>query len=215
MSDTTYGWNWAGFTGSAAALKWVRREMDSLDRVLKLTPGRTAAVQAGGSLGIFPKRLAMSFQTVYTFEPAPDLFAAMQVNATEANIIRFQAALGCARELVGVSRVRRDGKPDNHEGITHISGTGVIPTLTIDDLALPVCDLIYLDVEGYEYFAIKGAEQTIARCRPVIALEINKHLAECGIDAAELRQWVTSRGYFHAENVRSDEVYLPNERRVN
>lgn len=205
-------WNWRQFRGSDEALKWARRDLEHLDLAMRLTPGRTAAVQAGGNLGVFPKYLAREFQTVYTFEPAPDLFAAMAVNAPESNIVRFQAALGCDRELVGLSRIRRDGKPTNHEGITHVSGPGVFPTLRVDDLGLPVCDLLYLDIEGYEWFALRGAVQTIERCRPVLGIEINKHLAENGLSADDMRRWIVSLGYRLAKSIRSDEIYVPEGR---
>jgi FkbM family methyltransferase len=197
--------------GSAEALKYARRELTNLETVLTIVPGRTAVVQAGGNLGVFPKRLASEFATVYTFEPASDLFALMQTNAPEPNIVRFQAALGDRRELVSTSRVRRDGKPNAHEGITHTVPGGSIPTLLIDDLALPVCDLIYLDIEGAELAALRGAVDTIARCRPVIAVEINKNLAYVGLSESEVTGFVTSQGYRHAMSVGSDQVFVPAE----
>lgn len=197
--------------GSAEALKWSHRDVTRLDAVLALVRGRTAVIQAGGNLGVFPKRLSREFQTVYCFEPAADLFEMMMVNAPAQNIVRIQAALGDTRELVGTSRVRRDGKPNNHEGITHVVPGGTIPTLRIDDLALPVCELIYLDIEGSELPAIRGAAETLKRCRPVLVVEINKNLGFVGLTEAQMLEHITAQGYKHALSLGSDQAFVPVE----
>lgn len=212
VATTPKAWDWNRFAGSPEALKWNRRDLPFLDVVLKYVPGRTAVVQAGGHLGLWPKKLAESFATVYTFEPAADLFAAMQKNAPEPNIVKFQAALGDQRELVGLSRVRRDGKTNIHEGITHVSGSGVIPTLRVDDLGLEVCDLLMLDVEGWELFALRGAVETIRRCRPVLVVEVNKNLGYVGLTPADVAQFLGDLRYGVVQRHQSDEVYLPIER---
>lgn len=205
------GWDWHRFQGGASALKWARRDLQNLAAVLDVVPGRAAVVQAGGNLGVFPKALAQVFQTVYTFEPAPDLFALLVQNAPEPNIVKCQAALGEGPGLVGLSRIRRDGKPDPHEGITHVSGPGTLPTLRIDDFGLPVCDLIYLDVEGYELFALRGAVATIARCRPVIAVELNRGIEFLGYTRDDVRRCILDQGYQAVGKHRSDEFFAPTE----
>lgn len=209
MQPLDQGWKWGTFKGSHLALKWNRRELASVAAVLPLVRGRTVAVQAGGNLGIFPKALAREFRTVYTFEPAWDLFRLLMLNAPEPNIVKFQAALGAEAGLVGLSRRRRDGKPHHHEGITHVAGSGTVPVLRLDDLRLPVVDLLYLDVEGYELFALQGARETIARCQPVIAVEINKCVEFVGHSAEEVRQWIEAQAYRQALTVKSDEVFVP------
>lgn len=210
----TVNWDWASFRGSAAGLKWNRKEIPVLEEVLGMVSGRRAAVQAGGNLGVFPKYLAAHFETVYAFEPEPELFEMMSRNAPERNIVKLQAALGVERQLVGMSRVRRqkDGG-DSHEGITHVSGEGVVPTLRVDDLGLQACDLLYLDIEGYELYALRGAAETIKRCRPLIACEINKSLAQMGsISAEDVRSWFRIHDYDFVKRIRSDEVFVPRER---
>jgi FkbM family methyltransferase len=198
--------------GSAYALKYSRRELPKLDQVVALTRGRTAAVQAGGNLGLFAARLAKTFTTIYTFEPAPDTFAMLTKNAPQANIIKFQAALGDTRGLIGLSRVRRDAKAiPSHEGMTYVQGPGTIPTLHIDDLGLTVCDLIYLDIEGSELPAVRGGLQTLARCRPLLAVEVNVNQEHAGVSRDTLRQTITRAGYGHVMTLSPDEVYAPLE----
>ncbi len=208
----TEGFDWGQFKGSKDGLKWMRRDLPCLDSIIARVPQKRVAVQAGGNLGIYPKRLAAAFETVYTFEVAPELFSALYANAPETNIYRYQAALGYDRSLVGTSTVRRDGKPGTHEGITHISGPGKTPTLRLDDFALPVCDLICLDVEGWELYALQGAVETIARCRPVLSVEINKNAAYVGLEAEEIRECITTElGYRRVDRLQSDDIYEPVE----
>jgi FkbM family methyltransferase len=206
-----YGWPWAKFRGSSSALKWNRRDLPNLDKVIGRVRQRRVAVQAGGNLGMFAKRLSQRFQHVYCFEPAAALFPMMCTNAPEPNIIRFQAALGYDRQFVGTSQVRRDGKPDSHEGITHINGDGAIPTMRVDDLQLPTCDLVQLDLEGYELYALQGAVETLQRCRPVLCVEINKSLGFIGLSEDEVRSFIQTQGYRFVERLSSDEVYVPEE----
>lgn len=199
------------FVGGAYALKYAKRDLPRLEQVIGMTRGKTACVQAGGNLGVWPKRLAQSFGVVFTFEPAADLFALLCRNAPEPNIVKLQAALGDERGLVGLSRERRDGKTNNHEGITHVSGDGIVPTLRIDDLGLSACDLVYLDLEGYELFALHGARLTIERCRPVLAVEINKSLGFYGLEASRVYEFIYSHAYREAAVLGPDHVFVPEE----
>jgi FkbM family methyltransferase len=211
INPKTYGWNWGRFTGSAVGLNLNHRDLQVLDHVLTLVARPRVAVQAGGNLGIFPKRLAQVCEAVYTFEPDAACFASLSANAPESNILRFQAALGYERRLVGTSGVRRAGRSTTwHEGLTHVvEGAGVIPTLRIDDLQLPVCDLIYLDIEGSEPEALRGAEATLARCRPVLAVEIHEfHVPFNGVPTEALRAQIRGYGYRPAGVFLADEVFI-------
>lgn len=198
-------------TAQDKAVKYALRDLPTLDKAVALASGRTAAVQAGGNLGVWPDWLSRVFATVYTFEPAPDLFPILTAQACAPNVIKFQAALGCERTLIATSADRDDGK-NSHPGVTHVSGPGTVPTLRIDDLGLQVCDLIALDLEGYELFALRGAVETVHRCRPVILVEINGRCERFGVMADQVRGWLASACYRLVFREHSDEVYVPVER---
>ena len=211
----TKEWDWYKFKGSPPALKYARRDLPTLDRVIDLVPSRRVCVQAGGCLGIFPKYLAQHFCTVYTFEPSVELFPLLSINAPEPNILRYQAALGNGGPPISTSQTRREGKEHRfpHEGVTHVtSEPGNVPVLCVDDLRLPVCDLIVLDLEGYEMQAILGAKGTITRCRPVLMVEINDNLPHYGYTEDQLRQTICAMGYRLVERIHSDELYVPEDR---
>lgn len=197
--------------GSDAAIRYALRDLDAIKRALTLFEGRDICVQAGACLGVFPQYLSQVFKTVYTFEPDPKLFREAQHNAVANNIVWLNAAVGYRRMQVGTSKSRRDGsKTPTHEGLTHVvEGMGPIPILRIDDLDLHYCDLICLDIEGYEYHALAGARATIDRCKPVLIVEVNKQIRHAGITEDDLRKQITDRGYELRFRSHSDEVFTP------
>jgi FkbM family methyltransferase len=202
-------WNWDKFVGSDACLKWSFRDLQNLEATLLLTPGRSIVVQAGGNLGLFPKRLAESFERVHTFEADPELYRACRANAPEPNITAYNAAIGNSNDPVGVRCSRRDNSGrDVHEGLTHIHGGGRIRQIRVDDLDLHACDLIYLDIEGYEFNALRGAVQTIAKYSPVITVEINRSITHYGSSEGELRAWLADLGYAEALKLHSDYTFV-------
>jgi FkbM family methyltransferase len=128
----------------------------------------SACIQAGGNQGMYPRVLANMFQHVYTFEPDPLNFHCLAANCQLDNIYKVNAALGAESGLVKVNRGNL-----NNAGTHTVSTNGEchVPMFTIDSLKLPSCGLFQLDLEGYEIHALKGAIETIQRCKPVIQCE--------------------------------------------
>jgi FkbM family methyltransferase len=163
--------------------------------VFPLIKEKGVAVQAGGAMGMWAKRMAQVFDVVYTFEPTPDSFYCLNFNCPEENIVAFNAALGDSHKMINMQfpehKARSKAGKENLGGFRCFDG-GITPTLRLDDLALPRCDLLMLDLEGYELFALMGAARIIETCRPVIVMEdkgcsrvfgyekgdVEKHLAE-------------------------------------
>lgn len=147
-------------------LRRVLADSAELDRVVEHCPQRRVAVQAGAYVGIWSKKLAEHFDTVYAFEPDPESFCSFAWNTRDLpNIVRIQAAVGCERRLVDLVRT------PTVAARSYAGAKGRLPTLRIDDLCLEICDLIYLDTEGSEYRGLLGARETIKRCHPVIGIE--------------------------------------------
>ena len=130
---------------------------------------RTCVIQAGGNSGLYPKIYSKFFDKVYTFEPDLDWFTCMAHNVTETNVFKFQCCLGNDSTSLNVSTP--SWHSDNY-GAIRVTGTGSIPQLTIDSFNTEP-DLIHLDIEGYELFALQGAIETIKKHTPVIVVEIN------------------------------------------
>lgn len=169
-------------------------------------PNKGVVVQAGGNCGFYVKQYAELFGLVYTFEPEPLNFLCLNLNVTGRNVIKFQSCLGDKHEMVGL------GNYLNDSGSTHVktekSEQSVVPTMMIDDLQLSSCDLIHLDIEGYELFALKGAVETIRKFKPVIAFEF--HDAWAGryeYNKSTIENFIIDLGYSLKAIEQGDMVY--------
>lgn len=157
------------------------------------------AVQAGGNIGLWPRRLAASFQRVITFEPD-----AISRECLRANV---PASVDVRDEVLGDQSGMCDVK---HRGLgSHRVVDGDRLTITtIDALGLTDLDYLQLDVEGYEWHALQGAMETIARCRPLIQVELRDHTTKYGRSDDQVRACLASWGYRQAsEQPGSDVVF--------
>ena len=121
-------------------------------------------VQAGGNCGLYTASYAKYAQHVITFEPESNNFKCLEQNITEDNVTMYEAALGDRECLVGV-----EVDPTN-SGATRVVDDGVIKQVRLDDYGLEP-DLIHLDIEGHEPYALNGMLDTLNRCHPAVALE--------------------------------------------
>ena len=159
-------------------------------------------VQAGGNWGLWPLMFAELFKTVYSFEPDHECFTALANNCRhKSNVVCLQAALGHCYGLVDLER-------DSYTtGTQHISGPGIYPTLTIDSLGLPICDLIYLDVEGYEFDALWGSWATLLRCKPIVIFEVTQKRDP----GKKTEAYMNKYGYFKLGTIGRDLVMGPDK----
>ena len=158
-------------------------------------PEKFIAIQAGGYCGVFPRLLGEMFQTVYTFEPDYANFFCLVNNCYSSNIIKAQGALGNEHGMITVVRAH----PQNR-GMTQVRHTpsSHVPVYVIDDLDLPVCNLIQLDTEGYEHKILLGAKNTIDRHRPLISVEDSNQ---------QIQEFLEGFGYKEVAKVFRDTVY--------
>ena len=140
---------------------------DIPENISKFVEKKNVVIQAGGNVGFYVNKYAQIFKNVYTFEPDPLNFYCLNLNCTSTNVHKFQACLGNEHKCVNIFNTN---ETLGHGG-SHVTGEGRIPTLKIDDLNLNECDLIHLDIEGYEKFAILGGINTIKKFKPVIVME--------------------------------------------
>jgi FkbM family methyltransferase len=155
---------------------------------------RRVAIQAGGCLGLWPKILSYSFDTVYTFEAQPDAFYLLNLNCPERNIVKMQMALGSENgKFIDIPMTNKPGQGKIHSG-------GNIPMVRLDDFNFSQCDVLMLDVEGYEPQILKGAEKLINRCKPYILCEDNWN-------SEEIKSILESYGYELITKANKDRIF--------
>lgn len=186
--------------------RFVFKQRDQFDGAMRYVKNRNVVVQAGGNVGVWPKWFAERFAHVYSFEADPTNFRCLCRNCPEENVFKFNAALGDKPGCVNITRVSYKG--EQNCGGNYVTDGGVIPTLVVDDLMLPTCDLIQLDIEGYEFSALKGAEGTIKAYRPVVMIEDKGHGKRYGGHDGECRELLESWGMKRAEIILQDHIYI-------
>ena len=162
------------------------KHVGSLEWSLAACRQHRTAVQAGGNIGIWPRRMSEVFDRVYTFEPEPISRACLERNVYK-NVTVSACALGAMDGACSIERLSLG----SHRVI---DGTDV-PVTTIDALNLTDVDLIQLDVEGYEWHALMGATATIIRCHPLIQVELRDFTRHYGHTDHSVRKLLTSLGY--------------------
>lgn len=149
----------------------------------------------GSNIGITTVHLAKKVKKVYSYEPVPPNFKTLKnvVNSYGLkNVELFQLALGDENTMIemvmpevenvqmqGLSHVVHEDLTDFNEGKRFKA-----PLKRLDDLDTfqnIKVDGIKLDVENFEYFALKGGEALILRDKPVIYTELweNENRYKC------------------------------------
>ena len=186
---------------------WERQTID----YMRAHAGRDI-VHAGTYFGDFLPAVSKAIdpgRTIYAFEPNSENFACAEwttlLNAL-GNVRLQQAALGDVSStrqmqtalagvaLGGMSRITdmpKDPTGDYED----------VATVRLDDVLPEQADIgvLQLDVEGFEEPALKGALETITRCRPILILET--------VPEAFMESSITPLGYRQAGLVCGNAIF--------
>lgn len=172
-------------------------KLDDLKQVLSLLPKGEIAIDGGANVGAYARMLATHFELVYAFEPARDTFEALQQNiedwGLQNKVITRNEALSDSADKVALA-LKLGGRSVSRA----ISGPGDLPATTLDSLELSHVDLIKLDVEGYEFQALVGAENTLRRCKPAVMFEDKQGKRDFTDTNTDPHNFLKSLGYRQA-----------------
>jgi FkbM family methyltransferase len=186
--------------------RYLRHRKDS-DVARKLCRrGAKVCVQAGAHNGLWAMHLTKHFGRVVTFEPEAANWECLQRNLGD-RFPRIEAHHAMLGESAGMGTVMVNGKNTGGHKVRYDGGA--TPVIAIDALGLEDVGLIYLDIEGAEWPALKGAVRTISRCRPVIAYESRDHTVHFGYEPGDLAKWLTQAGYRQVRKVSRDLIWTP------
>jgi FkbM family methyltransferase len=181
-------------------------------------PGQTV-VEVGANIGSLTVPLAQRIGPagrLLAFEPQRLVFQTLCANLALNSLTNASAYWGGLGDRAGPMTVPAPppDRPANFGGIAMGGPDGeTVPVQRLDDLALSECHLLKIDVEGMEAAVLRGAVETILRCRPVIYTENDR-----APRSPELIALLQSFGYrlfwhlsplFRADNFRNraDDVF--------
>ena len=184
------------------AEKWRHslQHVRSLEWSLARCARTRTAVQAGGNIGLWPRRMADVFARVITFEPDATSCACLLRNTNDvaARVDVHCAALGADTGRCSIQH--------RSLGSHQVIAGDEVPVTTIDALGLTDLDFLQLDIEGYEWHALRGAMVTIARCRPLIQLELRGFTEKYGGSDDAVRALLAGLGYHEVSQQRGNDV---------
>jgi FkbM family methyltransferase len=158
--------------------EWCEGEIALLKQLIRPTD---TIVDVGAYIGTHTlafAKFASGGGGVVAFEPQRLIFQTLCGNAalnSLTNVRAFQYACGEEQDTILVPEI--DPATSSNFGGLQLGQqqtgeqqrTGEqVAMIRLDDLELPACGLIKIDVEGMELDVLKGAKETIERCKPVI-----------------------------------------------
>jgi FkbM family methyltransferase len=185
-------------------------QIKKLRTAVGLCKQRRVAVDVGGHVGLWSMQLVKLFGRVHAFEPVAAHQECFVKNVIEHGVgdpILHEYALGEQEGQIAISTEQ------GSSGNSHINAKvpGSIPMKTLDSLALDEVDFMKLDTEGYEENILRGAIETIKRCRPVIIVEQKRDMAEArfGLRPRGAVTFLESLGYKLAKEMSGDYIMVP------
>lgn len=151
----------------------------------------------------------------YCFEPLPDLFQGLLNKKYPSNCHFYDIALSYEKGETSFNYVisnpsysgllkRQYDRPHEEDTLITVK-TDLLDNIIPSDLSV---EFIKIDVEGAEMLVLKGAKNTITRCRPIIIFEfglgasdvygtqpkqIFNFFKECGLNVSLMKHWLENK----------------------
>jgi FkbM family methyltransferase len=164
-----------------------------------------------GEIALNAARITGGKGRVYAFEPDPRNFKRMKENLNLNNFYNIKPHLLGLGDKIGTYTLcyvddRNQGMNRILDATDGLQKTVEIEVSTLDKFVMEnhftKLNLVKVDVEGFEYKVLKGAEDTITKFRPTLFVELDdENLIAQGNSAKELVEFLEKKGYSlsHAE----------------
>ncbi|MEA5499269.1 FkbM family methyltransferase [Limnoraphis robusta Tam1] len=146
-----------------------------LNLVLPHIPLHGTVIDIGANIGdhtiAYLKKVGSEGHVV-AFEPHPEVYECLKINVPEAE--SYPYAISDKEETLNL--VLRPNTGESYCTTTNLNESVPIKAVTLDSFKFSSVDLIKIDVEGYELQTLKGARQTLIKCKPRMVIEINDNV---------------------------------------
>lgn len=184
------------------SLKKDPKEKDFFKFLSMLKDGEGDVLDIGANIGIMTYHLSKELpnSNVVAVEPMPQNFAVLQKVVAKQDLSNVQLKQVAVGEGSGkVTMILPDNKGVKMQGLSHVKHDSIdewndgdefeVDMIQIDDLAKSrKIQGIKMDVENFEYFALKGAQETITNSKPIVYTELwdNENRKKCFALMSEL-----------------------------
>jgi FkbM family methyltransferase len=178
--------------------RWEASEVATLKNFVR--PG-TTVIDVGANIGFFTRRFAEWVRPgglVIAIEPEAQNFASLKSMLSRQGLVNVEPIQAVAAECSGTLKLAINPlHPADHR----IAATGLdVTALTLDDTlrqhGMPDVSLLKIDVQGAEERVLRGALQTLRRCKPVVFMEIDEAaLSAMGSSSHAVLLFMGAEGY--------------------
>jgi FkbM family methyltransferase len=172
----------------------------------------------GANVGIFSRDFSKRFEEVWAIEPVEENVQCLRLNVPE-NVKIMQFAVGEEERSAAICRTPKnvggaficddeDVKalfvPDDNSLVENVA------MVTIDSLNIKHLGLMKLDIQGSEVIALRGARETLLKCKPVVLIEEKPVGGKGGSTdhIEEATQFLIGIGMTAKEKIGADRVYV-------
>ena len=174
-------------------------DLKSLRGGLRFVSRFNLCIDGGAHVGSWSRYLSFLFKVVLAFEPEPENYECLIRNVPE-NVGIYNSALGPKMGFASLL-------PGINSGCFHIHEGSSTKVVTIDSFNLESLDYLKLDVEGFEWAALKGGEESIKRFKPVVQIE-EKKLRHYYKSPQTAREFLEELGYKEVLKINNDVVFV-------
>ena len=156
---------------------------------------KNVAIDVGANIGAMTIAFSKTYGTVYSFEPSTKAFAYLKKNIDHngsKNVIAINKGLSStSSKLILYEDSANPSFSSIHD---KVGKPREVEVITLDSMDIQSVSFIKVDIQRHESEFIKGALETLKRCRPLIALELPER------DEQEKKEYQTCRSLLESVN---------------
>lgn len=161
----------------------------------------------GANIGWYSLNVSLKTPaTVVAFEPQPERLRTNLVLNQVTGVRVFPIALGNENGDVRMTAEHKSSNFVTETGPVNVSVRRLDDVISEHELPDPT--VLKIDIEGFEYHALRGAEKALRRAKPIILCEITGLTERYGITSERLVSYLESLGYERHEAGCSNCVFV-------
>ena len=155
------------------------------------------SIDIGAHIGFHSLYFSELFNNVYSFEANSQNYECLKYNTKlKTNINCYNFAIG---EMSSHGKIIIPWdfpiKENINSGMGYITSGDDVEIHSLDSLKLDNISFIKIDVEGYEYFVLKGAMETLKNNKILLMFELNGHESRYNIRYENIHELLISLNY--------------------